>query len=502
MVARRHFRKGVTKFMGKDRIQESQIGFYDLAPKAGSIVLPPKHPSHPRWREQPLTVIWQADPASWRFTYVSPQAVPLLGFPLERWLENNFWVNQLHPSDREETVIKCRKQKGGKELTDYDLQYRMRAADGRVVWIYDYVHVVAGSAGVSQLQGFMVDITSRIIADQEYALLAALVESSNDAIFAGTLDGTITSWNAGAERLYGYKAAEVLGRSDLLFYPLDRIPEAIQILRSIERLEPVQSIETVRLAKGGRPVQVCLTVSPIQDWNGTLIGFSSIARDVSEKKRLETEILRISEREQTRIAQDLHDGLGQELASVACLAAFLNQELNKKHLPEAETSRKLLDLLGQAIFHVRTIARGLHPVEAKPHGLQEALTQLARRTEEIFQVKCRFVSDAALVFNDSTRATHLYRIAQEATHNSIQHGKATSILLELNSTGKELILFIQDNGGGIPSQLPDQRQAGLGLRTMRHRAHLAAGTLEIRSEPGKTTIICAIPLTVAPVPPG
>jgi PAS domain S-box-containing protein len=117
--------------------------------------------------------------------------------------------------------------------------------------------------------------------------LAALVESSDVAILSVDLDGTIATWNKGAEQLFGYEAEEIIGRSVTVLMPADQQDEEPKILGRIGRGEHVQQYETVRLRKDGRPIVVSLTVSPIVDTSGTIIGASKIARDITERKRVE-----------------------------------------------------------------------------------------------------------------------------------------------------------------------------------------------------------------------
>src|SRR5438067_8286233 len=129
------------------------------------------------------------------------------------------------------------------------------------------------------------------------ALLAAIVESSDDAIIGKSLDGTILSWNRGAQRMYGYTADEVLGRSIEMLVPPEHPNEIPGILVRIRRGERLDHFETVRLTKDGRRIDISLTISPIEDASGTITGASTIARDITERKRIEVEHVRLLERE-------------------------------------------------------------------------------------------------------------------------------------------------------------------------------------------------------------
>ena len=153
------------------------------------------------------------------------------------------------------------------------------------------------------LIGFAVDVTERKRAEEAIKLLAAIVESSEDAIIGKTLEGIVTSWNKGAERLFGYSADEMLGRSITRIAPPDRLDEESLILSRVRGGEPVEHYETVRVCKDGRAIDVSLTVSPVRDGNGRIVGASKIARDITERKRAEEEIHRLNEELERRVVE-------------------------------------------------------------------------------------------------------------------------------------------------------------------------------------------------------
>src|SRR5581483_9925112 len=151
--------------------------------------------------------------------------------------------------------------------------------------------------------GVVRDITERKRAEETRLYLAALVESSDDAIIGMTLDGIITSWNKGAERMYGYAAGEVIGQPVNTLIPPDRQAEETQITERLRRGESVDHHETVRVKKGGEPIDVALTISPIRDSSGRVIGASKIARDITERKRAEAEIHQLNEELEGRVVE-------------------------------------------------------------------------------------------------------------------------------------------------------------------------------------------------------
>ena len=173
-----------------------------------------------------------------------------------------------------------------------------------------------------------VDITERKqAADAVVRRLAAVVESSADAIFSKDLDGTIRTWNRGAERLYGYSRDEAVGRSVKMLVPEDRADEWTKVMAMLARGEHVEQLETERVRKDGQRVAVALTVSPIRDSDGKVVSASVTGRDITRRKELEREVVEIASLEQRRIGQDLHDSVSQELTALNMLAGDLAETL-------------------------------------------------------------------------------------------------------------------------------------------------------------------------------
>ncbi len=242
--------------------------------------------------------------------------------------------------------------------------------------------------------GFVRDITGRKQAEKALLHYAALVESSDDAIVGKTLEGYITSWNKGAETIYGYTRKEMIGKHISILIPADRKDEEPEILEKINRGESVDHYETIRQRKDGRLIDISVTISPIRDADGKIIGASKVARDITERKRLEREILEISDREQRRIGHDLHDGLCQHLAGIELMSQVLEQKLTPRSKDAAKRAGDIAKNVREAIGQTRSLARGLSPVTLESEGLASALHELAVNTEKLFNVECRFDADS------------------------------------------------------------------------------------------------------------
>jgi signal transduction histidine kinase len=236
----------------------------------------------------------------------------------------------------------------------------------------------------------------------------------------------------------------------------------------------------------------------------TAIGTAAVKqqRDESESQialleysqRLEREIIGISEREQERIGQDLHDGICQILAALSCSAASLKNDLEGHDLPaEAKVADELAGFLRDAVVQTRNLARGLVPVQIDDAGLTSALEELAASATRLLGIRCDYASSGAPLIRDNAVSMHLYRIAQEALNNATKHGKAGNVLVSLVRDEKATTLSIADDGAGISQT--SSRNEGMGLGLMQYRARLVGGDLRIEEPPsGGTVVSCAIPL--------
>lgn len=217
----------------------------------------------------------------------------------------------------------------------------------------------------------------------------------------------------------------------------------------------------------------------------------ALTQEMTERERLEKEILNVVEREQQRIGHDLHDSLGQHLTAAALAGKVLSDQLADQPVPAA-AARRVVALVEDGIALTRTLARGLTPVELAADGLMEAFEELSDSTSERFRVECRFECDVPVLIPEAVTATHLYRIAQEAINNAIKHGQSKHIIMQPAKTEAGAVLEILDDGAGLPDPLPAQH--GMGLRIMAHRATMIGGALTVRRGPGGGTVVtCTVP---------
>jgi two-component system, LuxR family, sensor kinase FixL len=248
--------------------------------------------------------------------------------------------------------------------------------------------------------------------------------------------------------------------------------------------------ETFARKKDGTIFPVDLSVSEVKLSDRRI--FTGFIRDITERKRLEKEILEISEREQRRIGQDLHDGLCQHLAGIEMLAQVLAQKLKSKDNTTRAT--EIAKAVREAIGQTRLLARGLSPVTLESEGLMSALAELVLNTEKMFRVQCVFDCDEVVKFNDHAASTHLFRIAQEAVSNAIKHGHAKKIVITLRACSEHLTLSVRDDGVGFPEKFSGGN--GMGLRIMQTRIGMVGGalTIEKNSDGGGVTVSCLAPM--------
>ncbi len=323
--------------------------------------------------------------------------------------------------------------------------------------------------------------------------LRAILETAVEGIITIDECGVIESVNRAAERIFGYPATELIGKNVRVLMPSPYRERHDGYLANYVRTGQARIIgigrEVIGQRKDGAIFPMDLAVSEVRLADRRL--FTGFVRDITERKQLEQEILDISNREQQRIGQDLHDGLCQQLAGIELMCQVLEQKLAAKSKSEAERAGEIARHVREAITHTRSLARGLSPVEFEANGFMSALQELASNVQKLFHVECRFECPEPVLIQSNTAATHLYRIAQEAINNAIKHGKAGRIVIALRLSTRGVVLSVADDGSGFPAELKTTT-AGIGLRIMKYRAGMVGATLEFRRTNGRGTVVsCA-----------
>ena len=423
-------------------------------------------------------------------------------------------VRDLMTGDRLDATLEVmRRVARGEAMPPFDTQRRTR--DGRIVDVSSAVALLFDSAGNPEsLAATERDITARRRAEDEIRMLnarlqqrvaertaelqhseeqtRAILDATADAVVTIDILGRIATFNRAAERIFGYTASEVIGENvNVLIPPQER-----------DRRYGYEATATRSYYTGlvGRPHEIAGrrkdgSIFPIQLSVNTVEGgdlLVGVARDMTEHKALQKEIIDVAVLEQRRIGQELHDGTQQELTGLGLLAANLADSLSRNNAVAAgQMASRVASGIEQCNQRVRSLARGMVPVPIDRQRLMTALAELARQTTEIHGIPCGFECPSPVELDNDNESTHLYRIAQEAISNATRHAKASAIWIRLEQVDGRLLLEVQDTGIGMQAA-PDSGK-GVGLRLMEHRCSMVGGHFSIEPrQDGGTCIACSV----------
>lgn len=326
--------------------------------------------------------------------------------------------------------------------------------------------------------------------------LTTALEQASDAVVItdASLDADgphILYVNRAFEETTGYRRDEVIGRNPRFMQgPMSDRQELDRLRRHLEEGRPFRG-ELVNQAKSGKSYVIEIDVIPIVNDDGEVIRFVSTQRDVTERRRLEAEVLGATSRAQAEIARNLHDGVGQILAGTAYHLHALARDLASESSVYAKQATEAAALIQQAQDQTRTLAHGLFPVAVEGDGLLAELERFAGETASIYGIDCRLEALGPVCISPEGRAADLYRIVQEAVTNAIRHGKPLSVVIRLGveegPMGMLVTLAVEDDGSGFADLA--QEGNGIGVSTMRYRARRLGGTLEIVTAPDAGTTV-------------
>ena len=387
-------------------------------------------------------------------------------------------------------------------------EFNLRSSDGSLVPVHLSVTRFRGYEGHA-LGMVVTDLSEqkRRHAEETRLQLAAIVESSQDAIIAKTLDAKIVSWNRGAEGIYGYTADEAIGQSISMLLPPGHEDEVPAIMEHIRRGEKVEHYETKRRRKDGTVIDVSLAVSPIKTPDGETVGASAVARNITERKQaaeikqaeavsrlLLERVLSAQEEERRRIARELHDEAGQLLTSL--LVGLRTLEDSRTIADAKAKGYRLREITAQAIDEVGRLARGLHPTVLDDHGLGVALSRYVSEYAKTHNIavdhRLSELDSGAL---PSAVQIGLYRILQEALTNVARHSGAKAVTIRFARSATALQVVVTDNGRGFDTKAATVSSSHLGIQSMRERAAMLGGSVSFTSKSSGTRILVQIPLT-------
>ena len=403
--------------------------------------------------------------------------------------------------------------------------FPLRGRDARYRWFLSRAMPIRDDEGrIVRWFGTHTDITELREAEEMQARLAAIVNSSDDAIVSKDLEGMVTSWNPGAERLFGYRADEMIGRPITLIIPPERRHEEPMILDRLRRGEPIEQYETVRVKKDGTRFDVSLSISPLKDSRGRVIGASKIARDITERKRQMEELRRLKDelelrvqertrqltasqerlrtlgsqlavaeqRERQKLARDLHDYLAQMLS-----VGRMKMGLAKKQPELSPASVAVLQdidaVFQQALTYTRTMIAELSPPSFRDYGLLAALKWLAERMEKD-GLWVQVQTTCAQVPLSEEQAVLVFQCVRELLFNVLKHAGVSEATLRCAVDRGDVRVAVEDRGKGMDADaLTRAAEPGhLGLFAVRERMEAMGGRLEIESAPGRGTTVTVV----------
>jgi PAS domain S-box-containing protein len=418
-----------------------------------------------------------------------------------RWL-----LHDVTPARNVEQSLREEKEFVDKLLRALPAALAIVDMSGRILRVNPYLEELSGRAaedlrGLDWCSLFLVEAQRPL--GREFILRASLCgAAATDVLsFIGRGKPRLFRWTGKTLGATGKARVLLLGHdvSDLervrlrLAGILDSAPNAVLTLDESGNLETFNRAaerlcwpgETRARHHDGMEFPIAYSVSEMHE--GSQRWFTCIVHDLTQRRELEQQILEIANAEQRRISQDLHDEVGQELTGLSLLADNLVQSFADPSSEDARTAVKVLEGIKRTLRLVRRLSQGLMPVDIDPGGLMAALDDLAARTCELPGVRCTFHARGAVLVQDNTVATHLYRIAKEAVSNALRHGKARRIRISLTQRAKTGTLSIQDDGVGLSGGAG----GGMGLKIMRHRAELIGGKLAINNtKRGGTLVRC------------
>jgi len=415
-------------------------------------------------------------------TYRSPSVTKILGFSLEEMSKKTIF-DSIHPDDlpKSRTFFQKIYNRPGVPIQS---QFRLLHKYGHYIWVEGTIINMLHNKSINAVIVNYRDITERKNFEEQQLLIASIVNSSDDAIISKNLNGIITSWNKGAEKVLGYTVEEVIGRHISIIIPDDRKGEEETILQRIREGRSVDHYETRRVRKDGGIIDALLTISPITDSLGNIIGASKILRDITERNLYEQKLtkaaIQAQEEERYEIGGELHDNVCQILVSALIYLKMMKESLAPDLMEYFDQSSGYIT---QATEEIRNLSHRLAPALFDETTLEDAFKDLLFKfnVERKFEISLRFDRFAKKRALARELQLNLYRILQEQLRNILKHAGATRLEVFMSIYNDVLIFRIIDNGVGLNAE---QSKKGIGLANMKRRAELFSGSFAIFSPAG------------------
>lgn len=497
--------------------------------------------------------LWRVAPGEWPVEMVSDNVAAVLGYTAEDFMSGRVsWPGITHPEDERRLEAEVGHYLEH-DIPEWSQEYRVTTRSGALCWIQDWNRPIKDARGtVTHIQGILVDVTVRKQAElavtrnnRTLRVLAqcnqALVRATSEQALLDDLCRIIVE--AGGYRAAWIGYAEHNPRKSVRLaahagFTGERFPHVhspgtgaksddCPVRKAIRTCKPSVCRDTSKtpipaacrrdILKRGCASALAMPLLTPETCLGALVVyatasdafedaevalFQQLANDLSvgimalrgreQRRELERRVLDIAEREQRRLGQDLHDGVLQSIVATGYLICAARDTLAHEFPAVAAKLEQGQRLVNKAVQQARELAKGLFPSEIQWGGLEDALKELARQTEDAFGIACRFKGQRNAEPMDSTLASHVYRIAQEAVSNAAKHSKTRTIQIRLSCDRGRLALIVRDSGIGFTK--PAGTSTGMGQRIMQYRADIIGAVLSIDSHRSKgTTVTCVLP---------
>lgn len=444
-------------------------------------------------------VVWELrlDPETGKLLvgFVSDYVEQMLGFPRQQFIDHpDLWMERLHPDDLPR--VKAKLQETIATGQPCLKSFRWIARDGRILWVESREQLFYDEKGnLAGIRGVTFDVTLQKEAEKERAAVEerfrAFMDNSPILAFIKDRQGRYIYGNRAFDQLVSGLRKDWLRKDDWELFPAEvAAPLRAHDDQMWQAGMTTESME-ITYDPDGRLMYWMVFRFPLKEQHG-IDCLGGVAIDITERRRLEQEVLEISEQEKRRIGQDLHDGLCQHLLGLAMMSQSLADRMAGESREEAGTAQDISRFLYDAVALARGLMRGLHLVGVEAGGLVSALDEFSQTTSRLFSKRCSVETDVEVKVTDNSVATQIFRIAQEATHNAIKHANADEVKIRLTRRDSALVVTVEHDGAGFPAVLPT---TGIGLQTMKYRADLIGATLEFRNRPeGGGVVECALPL--------
>lgn len=400
------------------------------------------------------------------YTYFSPSIEKIAGRKAAEFLESPaLWLSCVHPEDSPYVEHGYRRLLSGRAACDRN-DYRLLLKNGEKRWVRENTLIrVDPASGKSRVVGVITCLTEITQFQEELARLAAIVENSDDCILSKSLDGIIQTWNRGAEKMYGYASSEIIGKPVSTLIPSESTGEFENIMGRLKRGEIIDHFETLRRRKDGTTFPVSLTVSPLKDASGRIVGASTIARDISVQKALQSALeeknqkLQQSNENLEQFAAVASHDLQEPLRTVTAFCQLLENGLAKQL---SEKEKEYFGLVVDATKRMDSLIRDLLEYSKIGGGLQVnpiAASEIIERAKANLAFEILAKRAEILVGNLPTITVNhsgFTRLFQELLANALKYCRASPrILIQAMADGNNWVFSVSDNGIGIPSEHHD-----------------------------------------------